>query len=108
MKKFPILLAQVDIGKNFGFGTISSFGQLTSSFVPAIFSIATLMVTLYFLWGAFDYLISKGNKEEVAAAQQKMTHAIIGFIILILIFFVLPFIVSKLFNGVNLGIIQGL
>ncbi len=95
----------VDIGEKFGFGNFKSLGGATSNLVPAIFSLAAALVVLYFLWGAFKYLTSKGAKEETAAAQQMITHAIIGFIILMFAFLILQFLLSSLFGVTGFQII---
>jgi hypothetical protein len=34
------------------------------------------------LWGAFQWLVSGGEKEKLAAAQQRIVQAIIGFVLL--------------------------
>lgn len=98
----------VDIGNVFGFGrkfnTSDSLGEIVSKLVVPIFSIATFIVTWYFLWGAWDWIISEGDKQKVADARNKITQAIAGFLILILVFFILPFVLYKLFD-LKLGII---
>lgn len=106
MRKFPILLAQVNIGEKFGFGGVTSLGKITSDLITPIFSIATALVTIYFLWGAFKYLISAGNKEETAGARGMITHAIIGFIILMFAFLILQFLLSNLFGITGFQIIK--
>ena len=62
------------------------------------FSIAAVLIIIYFLSGAFKYLKAGGNKEEVEGARQMITHAIIGFMILIFAFFMLQFLLFKLFD----------
>ena len=88
----------IKIGDCFGFGDFTSLGAATSKIVDPIFSLAAVMVILYFLWGALKYMTSKGNKEEVAAARGMITHAIIGFIILMFAFLILQFLLSSLFG----------
>ncbi|MDO8573174.1 MAG: hypothetical protein Q7R77_00290 [Candidatus Daviesbacteria bacterium] len=97
-----------EIGEKFGFGDITSLGQGVSQLVVPVFSLAAAAVVIYFLWGAFNYLKSGGNKEEVANARNMITHAIIGFIILIFAFFVLQFLLSSLFGitGTDFQIIK--
>ncbi len=63
-----------------------------------IFSIATFLVILYFLLGAFRYLKAGENKEEVEAAKKMITQGIVGFIILMFSFLVLQFFLKRLFN----------
>lgn len=96
----------VEIANCFGFGGITSFGKVTSDLVSPVFSIATALVVIYFLWGAFKFLISGSNKEEVAEARQMITHAIIGFIILIFAFFILQFLLGGLFKITDYQIIK--
>lgn len=98
MKKFSVLLAEVPIKDYFGFSDITSLGQGTSKLVPAIFSIAAVLVIIYFLIGAFKYLRAGGNKEDVEAARGMIITAIIGFMILMLSFLVIQFLLSSLFG----------
>ncbi len=102
---YPVY-AQIDIGKEFGFGQITSFGKITSLILPAIFSIATFLVILYFLLGAFKYLKAGGNKEEVEGGKQMITHAIIGFIILVFAFLVIQFLLSSVFGPETGGFVN--
>lgn len=95
-----------DIGSCFGFGDITSLGQVISKLVPTLFSIAAAAVIIYFLWGAFDLLKSGGNKEEVANAKNRITHAIIGFIILMFAFLILQFLLSSIFKITDYQIIK--
>ena len=97
--------AEVKIGEKFGFGNITSLGQATSLLVTPIFSLVAAAVVLYFLWGAFKYLISKGEKEAVAEARGILIHSIIGFIILLFAFLILQFLLSSLF-GISGFLIQ--
>lgn len=62
------------------------------------FSIATFLVIMYFLTGAFKYLKAGGNKDEVEGGKQMIVHAILGFLILMLTFLVIQFTLSNLFN----------
>lgn len=45
--------------------------------------IVALFALMYGLWGAFDYVISEGDKEKVSKAQKKMQFAFIGVILTI-------------------------
>lgn len=95
----------VDIGSIFGFGDIKTLGEATSKLVGPAFAITAVMVILYFLFGAFKYIKAGGNKEEMAGARQMISHAIIGFIILMFAFLVLQYLLSALFNITTLKII---
>ena len=97
-------LAAVDIGNEYAFGDLKTLGEGVGRLVYPTFSIAAAIVILYFLAGAFRLLMSGGEKETVAGARNMITHAIIGFIILIFAFLVLQFILSAVFGikGLNL------
>lgn len=97
--------AKVEIGKEFGFGGIPSLGEGTNRLVVPIFSLATFLVLIYFMIGAFRYLKAGENKEEIQGARQMITHAIIGFGILMLTFFVIQFLLYRLFGIVDFRII---
>lgn len=90
--------AEVNIGKEFGFGEITSLGQMVSQLVPTAFALAAVAVIIYFLIGSFKFLTSGGDKEAVAGARGMITHAIIGFIILIFAFLIVQFLLANLFG----------
>ncbi|MGB9707134.1 MAG: hypothetical protein ACPL1D_00030 [Microgenomates group bacterium] len=77
-----------------GLSTIFSFG------LRMILIVAGFFLLVYLFWGGFDWITSEGEKEKVAKAQQKITSAVIG---LILIFAVLT--VWGFLMGDILGII---
>lgn len=104
MINFGVLIAEVDIGSNFGFGHITDLGQGTTQLIGPFFSIATFLVILYFLLGAFKYMKAGGNKEDVEAGKQMIIHGIIGFMLLMLSFLILQFLLSSLFKGIIFNI----
>ena len=95
-----------DIGTKFGYGNLKSFGETISLLVNPIFSLAAAGVVIYFLWGAFKLIISGGNKEEIANSRNMITHAIIGFIILMFAFLILQFLLSSIFKITDYQIIK--
>lgn len=76
----------------FGFGDINSLGIGLDRIIPLVFSLAAILVVFYFLLGAFELIYSQGDKNAVASAQAKITHAIIGLVLLILLFLVLQYL----------------
>lgn len=99
------IYAKVDIGSEFGFGNLKSLGEATGTIAPAIFSIATGMVVLYFVFGVFDYITAGGDKEGIEKAKKKITHAIVGFLILMFAFLTLQFLLYNLLGITGLKII---
>jgi hypothetical protein len=41
-----------------------------------------LLVLIFLIWGAFDWLSSGGNEKKLEGAKTKMTNAVIGLVIL--------------------------
>lgn len=74
--------------------------------VITIFSaIGGLGVVIYFVWGAVDWILSGGDKEKVANARKKMTHAIIGLVLLSLSYVIIN-IVGQIVGFNPLGGLQ--
>ncbi|MBI2338247.1 hypothetical protein HYU95_03635 [Candidatus Daviesbacteria bacterium] len=69
-----------------GAGAISKF---LSNGVTLIYSIAAIILLFMFLWGAFQWLTSGGDKEQLAAAQKRIINAIIGIILFAVAFAVI-------------------
>lgn len=50
--------------------------------VNAFILIAGLMLLTYMLWGALDWITSGGEKEKLSKAQNKLTNAVIGMLLI--------------------------
>ncbi len=98
--------AAVDISKQYGFGDITNLGQGIDRLVYPAFSIATTAVVIYFVYAAFKYLTSAGDKEAVGEAQKMITHSIIGFVLLMFLFLVMNFLFFRLF-GAEIQLFKG-
>lgn len=70
-------------------------GQL----LTATMSIALLLLFLYLVWGAMEWVTSAGDKAKIEAARNKMTQAAIGVIVLASVIAI--FIVVQNFIGVE-------
>lgn len=66
-----------------GFRTISDF---INKGLTIAFGIAVLLVLVYLVWGAFDWITSGGDKEAVAKARNKIINALIGLAVLAIAF----------------------
>lgn len=78
-----------------GLGTLIGWG------INIFLTVSGFFMLLYLLWGAFDWIVSSGEKEKITKAQNKITNAIIG---MILIFAVI--VIFNVLAGHMLGIIQ--
>lgn len=54
--------------------------------ITVVFAIAAVLVILFLIWGAIDWIMSGGDKEKVANARKKITSALIGLAILAFVF----------------------
>ena len=90
-------------GMNIGGGgdANAGFGQFIAFGIKTFIIIAGLFMLIYLLWGALDWITSAGEKEKITKAQNKITNAVIG---IVLIFVVL--VVFNLLAGNILGIIK--
>lgn len=64
--------------------------------LPIGFSVASLMVVFYFLIGAFELITSQGDKAHIISARAKIYHAMIGFLLLILLFLIMQYVPQAL------------
>lgn len=87
--------AATDLSGIYAFGVVKSFGDLISYLVPTAMTIGGLIVAYFFFTGAFDMIISQGDKNLIQAAREKMVHGVIGLLLLVASFIavrVLPYI----------------
>ncbi len=66
-----------------GAGAISQF---LSNGIALFFSIAAIVLLFMILWGAFQWMTSGGDKEQLASAQKRIINAIIGIILFAIAF----------------------
>lgn len=65
-------------------GRFNKLGDILSAFLQIIFYLAIFLAFAWLAWGAFQYLLAGGKKEELAKARARITWAIIGLIIILL------------------------
>lgn len=82
-------------------GAVSApVGTIVNNAIKIIFSIGGFLVLIFLIIGAFQWIMSGGDKEAVGKARQRITHALIGLAILVLAFVIAQVIQSIL--GVNI------
>lgn len=59
-----------------------NLGAIVSKFLPYILGIAGLVLLLFLVMAGFQYLTSGGDPKATQSAQEKMTSAVVGFILL--------------------------
>ncbi len=60
--------------------------KILSNVIVIIFSVSALIFIVMLVWGALEWVLSGGEKEKLQSAQKRITTAIVGFIILALVF----------------------
>lgn len=76
------------------------FAQYFISIWQTLTVVGGIALLLYLIWGAIDWLVAGGDSGKVQKARDKMTNAVIGFIILIGSYSIVGFIGSLI--GYNL------
>lgn len=89
---YPVYAVDLNTQYAFGGAEFSSLGQALTHLVKPAFNIAAIAVTFYLIIGAFKYITSGGDKQALEKARAMITHAIIGFLLLMLMFLILQYI----------------
>lgn len=69
--------------QNIGSGE-GGISRILTGILNIIYVIAIIAFVFMFVWGAAQWILSGGEKDKVAAAKQRITHAFIGIVILAL------------------------
>ena len=64
---------------------VEAISRFFSFGVKMFIIVCSLVMLLYMLWGAFDWIVSGGEKDKIAKAQNKITNAVLGIVILIVV-----------------------
>lgn len=59
-----------------------NLASVVTNALQFIFPVAGIFLLIYLVWGGFDYLTSMGDPKKAEGARTKMTHAVIGFVII--------------------------
>jgi len=76
-----------------------NFGGVVGSVIELIFVVAVVAALFWLIYGGFRWLISSGDKAQVAAAREHIVAAIIGLVIIFLAYFIMNIILG--FFGVG-------
>ncbi|MFH0937083.1 MAG: hypothetical protein V1808_02230 [Candidatus Daviesbacteria bacterium] len=87
----PAYAATLDLGEQYGFGKIKTLGEGVNLLVEPAFAIATTAVVIYLIVGGVRFLTSGGDKENISKARNTITHALIGFLLLMVTFLFFQF-----------------
>lgn len=74
----------------------TDFGLLLNQGLRLVAAISALLVFVYLIWGAFDWITSGGDRSKTDAARNKMTAAVVGLIIVAASYAVLTIVLQFL------------
>jgi hypothetical protein len=63
-------------------GATSTFGDFVSSILQGAMVVAALLLLLFLIWAAIDWITAGGDSGKIEKARQKITQSIIGIIVL--------------------------
>jgi hypothetical protein len=81
----------IQIKAGVGFSTL---GQALNTIIEALFLLGGLLAFGYILYGAIKYITAGDNSANVGAARTTMQNAVIGLIVLSLVFVIFKFAVN--------------
>lgn len=82
-----------------GNNAVEGVGNLISFGIQMILFVGGIATLIYLLWGAFDWINSSGEKEKLSKAQNKMTNAVIGLILIVAAFTIFSFVMGTVLGG---------
>jgi len=83
--------------------SIDSGGKFVGGILEIAIYAAGFLAFFYMIWGAFQYIMASGKKEELQKARVKITYALIGLAVVLLAFFIMKF-VSEIFKPATGGL----
>lgn len=63
-----------------------TLGELITKAFDLVLFIAGALMFYWIIWGVFHYLFSGGDKNELGKARARITWAIVGFLLLLIVF----------------------
>jgi cytochrome bd-type quinol oxidase subunit 2 len=79
--------------------SIPTFGDILTFLIRGFFAIAGVAALVYLLLGAFSWVTSGGNKENVEKAREKIVAAITGVILVVVVVAVVATLEQVVFQG---------
>ena len=62
--------------------SFNTIADLVNAILKFLFPLALVIAFVYFVWAGWDLVQSMGNPEGMKKAQAKMTHAVLGLVLL--------------------------
>lgn len=72
-------------------GGHTDLARVLTDLFDVVFFLAFFLAFFWLVWGAFQYMVAGGNKENLAKARLRIIWAIIGLVLVLLAFLVAQF-----------------
>ncbi len=69
-----------------------NLGDILSGIINITLYAAVFLAFYWLIWGAFQYIVAKGEKEGLAKARAKITWALIGLLFIFMSYFIARFV----------------
>ncbi|HEX9817330.1 MAG TPA: hypothetical protein VGA89_00320 [Patescibacteria group bacterium] len=76
----------------------TTFAEYFVSIWSSVIGIGGIVVLVFFIWGALEWITSGGDKGKLENARNRITQAVVGMIILVGSFVILGFISDTFFD----------
>jgi magnesium-transporting ATPase (P-type) len=63
----------------------AALAKIIGTGIQIFIFVAGIFLLIYLLWGAFDWIVSSGEKERITKAQNKITNAILGMLLIVVL-----------------------
>lgn len=63
----------------------SSVGEVFSTLLPTIFTIAGMLALIFLIWGGIRYMTARGDPKAADAARATITSAVVGLLIILFV-----------------------
>ncbi len=90
-------------GGNLANDPAQGLGKFIGTGINLFLIVAGLILLIFMLWGAFDWIVSGGEKERVAKAQSKITNALIGILLIFVMLTIWSLVTGQILNLVQVG-----
>lgn len=72
-------------------GASATLGSLISSLFDIILYLAAFLAFFWLIWGAYQYILARGEKENLHKARSRIIWAIVGLVVIFLAYFAVKF-----------------
>ncbi len=76
-----------EIQQQSGFKVPNTLGDIIYNALPYVYGLAGILLLIYLVFGGLQLMLAKGDPKAIQAAQSKITSALIGFILVIIAYF---------------------